>query len=394
LVLFGLAVLVEIFFRRSYANYTPPLPLAGLFFIVEWHLAWAAVSGMETLLYILLVIATLGLLIVRSRQYLLLGILTGVSVWVRPDGLALLGPLLLYAILTEQTMAARTQGLMRIAFGFLALFVPYLLFNLALSGTPLPNTFYAKQAEYAEWQARPFDIRLFFFAIQFFAGPSIVLLPGFIQKTISAIRRREWGILLSVVWMLGYILIYLSRLPVYQHGRYIMPAMGLFFLIGLMGFYEFLPASQSHLQRRMRRVLLSAVVLFNLGFSAYGAYTYGQDVGLIESEMVASAKWAAQNIPPGALIAAHDIGALGFFDSHPLIDLAGLISPEVVPFIRDEAKLADFMDKRGAKYLIAFPSWYHELPKRGTLIFTTNGRFVDNLMSPDANMAIYRWNNP
>jgi len=33
----------------------------------------------------------------------------------------------------------------------------------------------------------------------------------------------------------------------------------------------------------------------------------------LRSEMVVSAKWAAQNIPPGALIAAHDIARLGFF---------------------------------------------------------------------------------
>lgn len=386
LVLFAVAALVETIFRRSYARYAPRLPWAGLFFILEWHLAWASVSGMETLLHILLVLATLGLLITGSRRYLLLGLLAGISVWVRPDGLTLLGPLVLYTVLVEKTLFARAHAFFRLAIGFLALFTPYLLFNLVLSSTPMPNTFYAKQAEYAMHQSSPVEIML-----QFFAGASLVVLPGFVQKTVSALRRREWGILLSVVWMLGYILIYTLRLPVYQHGRYLMPAMGVFLLIGLMGFYEFLPSLRTYRTRLARLAFLAAIVLCSLAFNGYGAQIYGQDVAFIESEMVVTAKWAAQNIPPGALIAAHDIGALGFFDHHALVDLAGLISPEVVLFIRDETRLASFMDERGVEYLIAFPSWYPNLAKRGTLIFITDESFTTD---PAQRMAIYRWNRP
>lgn len=392
LTLFGLAALVEAVFRHSYAGYAPRYPWAGLFFILEWHLTWASVSGMETLLHILLLVAVLGLLILGSRRYLLMGLLVGVSIWVRPDGLTLLGPLFLYIILVEENILARIQGILRLVFGFAALFAPYLLFNLALSGTPMPNTFYAKQAEYALWQNTPFYERAVLFLVQFLAGSSLVVLPGFIQKTVSAARRREWGILLSVVWTLGYILLYLSRLPVYQHGRYLMPAMSIFLLIGLMGFYEFLPSLRTRQARLARRTFLSAIVMFSLAFSAYGAYTYGRDVGFIESEMVVTAKWAAQNIPPGALIAAHDIGALGFFDQHPLIDLAGLISPEVVPFIRDETRLAALMDDHKVEYLIAFPYWYPDLTQHGTLLFITDSPFVTEPASQS--MAIYRWNKP
>jgi arabinofuranosyltransferase len=273
------------------------------------------------------------------------------------------------------------------------LFVPYLLFNLALSGTPMPNTFYAKQAEYVDWQNTPIDTRLFYFLIQFFAGSSLVVLPGFLQKIYGALRRREWGIPLTALWMFGYILLYILRLPVYQHGRYLMPAMGIFLLIGLMGFVEFLPSMRTYRTRLGRQASLAAVVMLSLAFGGYGAYTYGSDVALIETEMVASAKWAAQNIPPEALIAAHDIGALGFFGQHAtLIDLAGLISPEVVPFIRDEDRLASYMDERHVDYLIAFPNWYPALAQYGMPVFTASGHFVSD---PDVkNMTIYRWSNP
>ncbi len=389
LILFAVSVFAETVFRSAYAGYIPRYPWAGLFFILEWHLVWASVSGMETLLHILIVTATLGLLITGSRRYLLLGLLTGISIWVRPDGLTLLGPLMLYILLVEKNTSARATSFFRFAIGFAALFAPYLLFNLALSGTPMPNTFYAKQAEYA---LRPaFSAIVYDYLTNFFSGVSIVILPGFIQKTIRAIRRREWGVLLSVVWVLGYLLLYFLRLPAYQHGRYLMPAMGVFFLIGLMGFYEFLPSLRTYKTRLARVACLAAIVLFTVVFSGFGAYTYGQDVGFIESEMVVSAKWAEKNIPPGALIAAHDIGALGFFGNHTIIDLAGLISPEVIPFIRDEKKLAAFMDRRNVEYLIVFPSWYLDLPSHATPIYSTGGNFVQD---PRHNITTYRWNKP
>src|SRR5690606_33949171 len=34
-------------------------------------------------------------------------------------------------------------------------------------------------------------------------------------------------------------------------------------------------------------------------------------------------------VPPGELVACHDIGALGFFADRPLLDLAGLGTPEI-----------------------------------------------------------------
>ncbi len=93
--------------------------------------------------------------------------------------------------------------------------------------------------------------------------------------------------------------------------------------------------------------------------------------------------------PTGALVAAHDIGALGYFDDHPLIDLAGLISPEAVPFIRDESRLRDFLDRRGADYLIAFPEFYPELTLGKKEVFQTSGEFSPKFGYE--NMVIYRW---
>jgi hypothetical protein len=121
-----------------------------------------------------------------------------------------------------------------------------------------------------------------------------------------------------------------------------------------------------------------------------GAWSYAQDVALIETEMVATAKWVDAKLPPDALVAAHDIGALGFFDHHGIIDLAGLVSPDVIPFLRDQSRIADYLNQRGADYFIAFPSLYPELTARSQEVFSTNGAIAP--MLGGENLSVYRWN--
>ena len=389
LLLWGMGLLSEMVARRVSSAYQSRIPWIGLFMILEWHLVWAAASGMETLLHALLVTLVLGMLMSGTRRFMTLGLLVGLSVWVRPDGVTLLGPIIVYALAGTGSGKKRIQDAGLMLIGFASLFVPFLLFNLVLAGTPMPNTFYAKEAEYVAWQARPFLSRFGQLSLQFFVGPSLALLPGAIAWFIISLQRRNWGTLVGMVWFAGYLFLYVERLPVYQHGRYIMPAMPIYFLWGLIAISEFI---KSKTLGRYHWVAAVSWALF-VGFLCFsfwliGGYTYAQDVALIESEMVTSAKWVAENVPPEEVIAAHDIGALGYYDSHDLIDLAGLVSPEVIPFIRDEKRLAQFLDDRNAMYLIAFPDFYPELSEQAEPVFVTNG------IGPDLggeNMVVFHW---
>jgi hypothetical protein len=153
-----------------------------------------------------------------------------------------------------------------------------------------------------------------------------------------------------------------------------MPAMPIYFLWGLAAMTEFIKSSglgRYHWLAATGWNTFAGVLC--VAFWMIGANTYSQDVALIESEMVASAKWVAANVPQGDVIAAHDIGALGYYDNHEMIDLAGLVSPEVIPFIRDEERLAKFLDDRHAKYLIAFPDFYPLLSKLAEPVFVADG---------------------
>jgi hypothetical protein len=297
-------------------------------------------------------------------------------------------------LLTGSDVRSKLTQLMRYLIGFGSLFVFYLLFNLAVGGTPMPNTFYAKQAEYASWQALPILDRLGQMSLQLLVGPSLVLIPGITGWLVKSVRQKMWSSLAALIWTAGYLVLYVSRLPVYQHGRYIMPAMPIFFLFGLLAFAEFDAGKMFARYHWIGQVVWRAsIVMLAVAFIFLGAQSYARDVALIESEMVVTAKWAATNLPPDALIAAHDIGALGYFDDHGLIDLAGLISPEVIPFIRDESRLADYLDQKDADYLIAFPFFYPLLTENAEVVFVTNNSISPTLFDEE-NMAVYLWKTP
>jgi hypothetical protein len=269
--------------------------------------------------------------------------------------------------------------------------VPYLLFNRALSGNWWPNTFFAKQAEYAVLRQVPLWRRFLSLASLPLIGPGAILLPGFVLWLWGAVHRRDWRGLAAAVWLLGYLLLYAMRLPVtYQHGRYIIPAMPVYLVWSLAGFACWLrPAISTPWRRVVGRAWMISLILLTLAFWARGASAYASDVAVIESEMVAVAHWVAENTEVGDLIAAHDIGALGYFGGRDLLDLAGLVSPEVIPFIRDEEQLAQHLDAQKARYLVTFPGWYPQLVQRAHPLFDTRAGF--SLQQGGENMVVYEW---
>jgi hypothetical protein len=350
---------------------------------------------METLLLALLALAALGWLAYspgsRLRNWLGLGLLIGLTAWVRPDGITLLGPAFVVLLLAGNSRPGRLRAATGLSLGFGLLFGPYLVFNRLLVGAWWPNTFYAKQAEYAILQAGPLWLRYVRQWEPLLQGVGIVLLPGFFLSCWHAIKYRNWRVLVAALWVAGYLGLYAWRLPVaYQHGRYLIPVLPVYILLGLAGLAGWFEARSTTFSRRVVSqtwILAGGLVL--ILYWAFGLFAYAGDVALIESEMVSTAEWVENHTLPGAKIAAHDIGALGYFAGRPLLDLAGLVSPEVIPFIRDETRLAEFLQQQGTEYLVTFPGWYPQLVRNLDPVFETNGDFA--LKAGGENMVVYRW---
>ncbi len=354
--------------------------LTGLFCAVEWHLVWAAVSGMETMLFTALSLALLeyyfsqmaarqtpqGPATLQTEQTIVsavgIGLLGGILTVTRPEGLALTGLVILaLGILPiPSTRSELKVRLLAAAASLLALGIilgPYLAFNLRTSGSLFPNTFYAKHTEYqVDW---PVPLRLWRVLGPTLVGAQALLVPGFLYAVYRLVRNRDWPATLPAVWWLAFLSAYALRLPVsYQHGRYVIPTIPILVLYGIWGTALLLRPRSRHLALRvLSRGLPLAIAFLSLLFWGRGALAYRDDVGLIEGEMVAMAYWLNENTDPGDLIAVHDIGAVGYLSDRTLVDLAGLITPEVIPFMTDAEQLADWMIQRGATYAVFFPDF-------------------------------------
>ncbi|MCD4752886.1 MAG: hypothetical protein K8R40_07440 [Anaerolineaceae bacterium] len=336
---------------------------------------------METVLHALLILLVLYLCL-EVKSGFLIGLIIGVSVWVRPDGITLLGPFIFVLLFSEKTWKEKLKAITYGIGGFTLIFILYLVFNKLIAGTWMPNTFYAKQAEYAVLLDLPIWKRMGQLYLLPLVGVGIFLLPGFIYKGFAAIRERDYGIISSILWLLGYILIYAIRLPViYQHGRYIIPAMPIYFVLGTIGsdhLFQTVMKKGNVVQILTRVWSLSAVIILG-SFWWMGANSYSQDVAYIEEQMVETSHWINENLPQDGFLAAHDIGALGYFSSIEIVDLAGLITPDVVPFIRNEPELWRYLEKQDVSYLMTFPDWYVTLPESAAVIYESKGEYAEIL---------------
>jgi arabinofuranosyltransferase len=354
--------------------------LAGLLCAAEWHLVWASASGMETILFTALSLALLdyyfsqladrrsppGPVTLQTERSVVgavgIGLLGGILTLTRPEGLGLAG-LVIGAMLLFPPPAGRPGLKARLlppAASLLSLglvLAPYLAFNLGTAGSIFPNTFYAKQVEYHLRLSAL--VRLWRVSSPTLVGGQVLLLPGVCYAGYLLIRRRRWFSLLPLLWGSALVGAYALLLPVtYQHGRYAMPVIPLLLVYGVSGTAALTqPWSRHLLVRVSSRALPLAVVLLTLFFWARGAVVYGEDVAFIQGEMVATAHWLNDHTTPGDLIAVHDIGAVGYLTQRPLLDLAGLITPEVIPFMTDAGQLANWMIQRGATYAVFFPDF-------------------------------------
>lgn len=348
--------------------------IAALATTLEWHLAWSALAGMETALFIALSLLLVDLTLRRARA-VALGVVGGLLTLTRPEGLVLTGLALLWRC-TDRVSRPAWQGrgamVLDIAtivgvFGFVT--APGVVLNIAAAGTPLPTTYYAKSAAYA---VDPSPASIFRFlgraALELATGPLLLLAPaiGYLivregRAALVAIRDRRLGRIaapsaLPITWISALLLLYAIELPaVFHHGRYLMPTIPWLILLGLRGLDDLLASLPLRLVARTTPALLA---LFWLAMWANGAVVYGWDCRFINDEQIAVAHWLRANTPADAVIATHDIGAIGYFANRRLVDTAGLITPELARHARDQASISAYLAQHQVEYLAIFPSWY------------------------------------
>lgn len=398
-------------------GHNPTVVLGGLALALAWHLAWAAASGMETLLFCLWTLGLISLTWQESeyayaeagwlyiiQRGLLFGAVAAFTMLTRPESIVLAGlcGVALVLVRPQPSWARFFLWCMGAALGFGVLTAPYALLNLHLTGGLLPATADAKYIQHLPIvRGFSYPERLAMMTFPLIAGGQVLLIPGLIAFTADCVRkarteRRALLRLLPLIWGVTLIALYAARLPAaYQHGRYVIPALPGFILLGVVGTAALMrQGRRSRIGRVLSSVLgISTVLVFVYFGLILGPTIYRQDVAVINEEMVAPAQWIASELPYEHLLAIHDIGAVGYFALRPILDIAGLVSPEIGDRYDTEA-VWEIMRARDVRYLMAFPD---QIPGRQTSdprlcpIYQSEGRTAVSLGGSKMRVYAIAW---
>jgi len=411
------------------------------------RMIWASLSGMEVTLAVTLTLAGIFAHIaygaLRDRRQYLSTVLLGLAALARPEcavffAAAMIDRALASVLIRWREIAARewlVPVLIHVVL-FAAVVSPFVLFSRRFGIGFMPNTAYAKallwgrgliaalaQANLREavrsFTVRPFDYFVSFLAESLRDNPVLFVLGGFgflrlVLDVPYADGSRYRSFIIPLAAMLFPVAIGVF-VPFgtagYQEGRYSAPAAPLVLIIGTVGLYAAARYgarifSRAKLMGAPAKVVLERSLIWLFMFLAVCAQgrgvwvhgkTYAKEVGNIEDMQVSLGRWIDQNLPRDAVIAVNDIGAIGYFSGRTLLDTVGLISPEVLGYLRrglspDEA-MYSFLETKRPDYAVLFPNWYPESVRRTSVFEPIHEvRLTENLVCGGDVMVVYRLN--
>jgi arabinofuranosyltransferase len=368
---------------------------AGMLAAVTPIMVWGAVSGMEVPLAALLVL--LGI----DRHLRAPGGVAGAG-WLalaclaRPECLIILAIAL--ADLALQWLLPRdaSKPRPRIVWAVVAVVIvlgPWVAFNYATVGKPLPTTFYAKSGsgivralEQRDWAMAQRDAMVF--------GPQA--LSNFVTILFDQLGFAAWLIPVAIVWgvidrsrrhAMLFLLLVLAIVPFamgltapqrlkLSNERYVPQLIVLGAVLAAVGTVPIVRLLQRASGPPIARYAAAAAIPVLLAYAATrhieeGVFYFTRSVKNIQELHVALGKWINQHIPPDAVVATNDVGAIAYFGKRQILDIEGLVSPEALAY-RGQGRGLQVVEKFHPDYLVIFPHWYPEIaaqPDRFRLVY-------------------------
>jgi hypothetical protein len=287
----------------------------------------------------------------------------------------------------------------------LACLGPWISFNLATTGTPLPATASAKVegglvgflSGARESLATTFLHRPWRFEAEWIAWLFTVnaLLPALVVAGLAVLWHRcgRAAALPATILLLhpiGVALFAPYRGPGFQEGRYSIHLLPLAIVVSLVGLRAF---------ARWPRVRHAIIALFMAGSVISlppAASRYAWAVQNIDAMHVRLGNWVRTHTPPDARLALNDVGAITFLSRREIVDLMGLVTPAIIPYRREgEAGVSRYLERACPDYLIIFPAWFPALAadsQRFTPIYGV--KLPHNTVAGADEMVVYEtiWN--
>ncbi len=365
--------------------------------VLSGPMVWFALSGMETTLFLALGLG--ALLAYRAERWAILGILLGLLALARPEGLAL-------ALAISVAEIGRRRSIPRrlvVAGGLCALIaVPWFLYLYLRTGHFIPTSGLSKHFTTA------MGVRLVaaqnpllallssvtpltytglwtVYLVEFVLGGmtlppprlaigtivgnphytlSVWAIPGLVGIVIPLLwaaarrlmrprhwpqwledsARRPW--LVFALWLFLHNLAYIAFLPVPGTASRYGAVNHIALWLGLVGGLRLF----AHRPRLTRGWAVALLILL----AACGVYwngVYDANLDHMQNVRIAAARFVRDMVPPQVLCAAFDIGAVRYYGERPILDLYGLVDPEVGEwFFRGE--MDRYLMAKGVRCLI------------------------------------------
>lgn len=307
-----------------------------------WMVRWA-LSGMETPLAVALTLAGF-VAFTEGKQWgarpVRTGALWALAALARPEAALLL---LLWGIFLLVDADSRA-GALRLLAGIVppaAIYGAWLMFAWLYYHALLPQTLAAKAA------GSGFGGRFESFRRQLeILGATdglllLVLVVGLVASLRHAHAPRGWRAqkLVPWAWVLSVPALYLARgVPVLS--RYLVPLLPVIAWLAWEALERLLAPEAPRRSRRLAwagAALAALVIAQNVIVWRTTVLPQVQSFSpALETSLVRWGRWFAVHARPGSAIATPDIGAIGYFSDHAVVDLGGLVSPGMVPYLERE----------------------------------------------------------
>ena len=371
--LIGLGVGLYLLLVRYWAAL--PALMAVLFVILSGHMLWFALSGMETILF--LTSGVFAILCYRGQRWVWLGILLGLLTLTRPEGILLAVSVGLVDIWRRKGLA---KGLVVAGVVVFLMSLPWYGYLLARTGYLLPTSAIGKRvssqvgmhlllqqnealAVFANYPSLIYPLVWVGYLFEYVLGGEALPPPhlrlassiagesyslsvwavlGFAaviaplacrssRLLINRFRQPGWMrgensglVLVCLIWIALHNLSYMLFLPhpgtASRYGALNHIVLWIVLLAGLFSF----------LRWRGRfwwlAIGLSVIAVTN---TVYWNRVYDANIEHMVSVRIEAARYISKMISDEELCAAMDVGALRFYSQRPVVDLGGLVDPEL-----------------------------------------------------------------
>ena len=351
------------------------------FLAIEFHQILFGIAGMETQCVVLINLFAFWRFLAGGVASL--GIALSLVMWARPDGILLVGILVLGKILQKRWAHAAIVTALAII-----LFAPWIMFTEMYYGSYVPHTILAKKQTlfrtfsdapdhwtYCQlwageiWRRVNF-LRLWFSplyggtgnVINFVRGarPLQILYLGIaLIGFVDALRRPSLRVLPLYVAVYASYLVFMMIQPAWW---YILPWLGNVAILFALGFDRIVSYAKSN---RIAYQALMTVPWVYLCLYAYATLccTFAErhvQLGIENACRAQIGKWLEKHVPDDEWVACECLGYVGTYSNRPILDYPGLCSPRSVRAIAQiperKRSLLALIDREKPEWLVLRPA--------------------------------------